>query len=107
MQLSPEEHIQYKLSANLRKGIEFVGGVLMITNERFRFEPHSVNIQKGDVEFPIREIRSFEKVNVLGVVPNGLKAEMQDGKSYTFNVAPADIAERDEIVEYVQEQIHV
>lgn len=105
MDLQPDEKVEYKLSANLRKGIEFVGGVLTITDQRFCFEPHPVNIQRGDVEFPIEEIEQFEAVNVLGVVPNGLKAELQDGTSHTLVVAPGDIANREEIVDFVQRRI--
>lgn len=46
MELHPGESIEYELAANLRKGIEYVGGTLMITNQRFLFHPHGFNIKK-------------------------------------------------------------
>ena len=98
-----DEKIQYEIAANLRKNIEFVGGTLIITDRRFIFEPHTMNIQKAPVEFALSDITNIDSSNVLGFVPNGIKLEMKDGTTNTFVVEPSYIVKREEIVKTVQE----
>lgn len=81
----PEKLIM-KVSANLFRGIEGVGGKLKITDKRLHFMSHSFNIQTGETEIPLGEIAEVTKVNTLGLVPNGLLIKLKNGKSYQFVV---------------------
>lgn len=105
MELHDGETVEYKLSANLRKGIEYVGGVLTITNERFIFVPHSFTLQRSEVSFNIRDIVDFDKSKMLGIVPNGLAVKLSNGAAHNFVVAPGEVAHRQEIVDLIHEKL--
>lgn len=105
MELHDGETVKYKLSANLRNGIEFVGGVLTITDQRFLFSSHTINIQKGEVAISINDMDKVHESNALGILSNGLTVELTDGSSHTFIVAPGDMSKREDIVEFVQEKL--
>ena len=102
MKLYTGESIEYELAANLRKGIEYVGGKLTITNERFLFEPHGLNIQRGDVEFDIQNIEEIQVAKTLGLVPNGLLVKESNGTTHLFAVEQSYMVKRDAIIDYVQ-----
>lgn len=105
MLLEEGEEIRYEISANLKKSIEFVGGLLTITNKRFIFEPHHVNLQKGDVSFNIDEIMDVKTSNALGIIPNSIKIIMKQGRPRTFVVGFSHLAKRTEIVDTVKEML--
>jgi len=80
------EEIVEKFSANLFRGIESVGGRMVLTNQRLLFEAHKINAQTQPESIPLLEIDSVEPCNTLGIVPNGLKVHCQSGRKYQFVV---------------------
>src|SRR5947208_3077670 len=50
------EQIMAEAPANLMRGIEAVGGRLMITDQRLLFQPHSINIQGWQTEILFRDV---------------------------------------------------
>ena len=71
--------------ANLFRGFEGVGGKLTLSTESLMFEPHAINIQKGEETIFLRDITSVGKTNTLGIIPNGLKVTTTQ-KEYRFVV---------------------
>jgi len=53
-ELKQNEQIIKQKAANLQKGIETVGGVLYLTNQRLVFEAHKINVQGGTTELHCR-----------------------------------------------------
>lgn len=70
--------------ANHFKGIEAVGGRLLLTNRRLRFRSHAFNIQKHDESYPLEAIRRVEPARSLGIIPNALLVSMADGRRERF-----------------------
>ncbi|MFJ5714141.1 GRAM domain-containing protein [Neobacillus sp. NPDC093127] len=66
-ELNKETVLVNKVNANLFRGIEAVGGKLIITNQRLMFTSHSLNIQAGTTEIPTSEIASVRKRNTMGL----------------------------------------
>lgn len=105
MLLEEGENIEYEIGANLKKSLEFVGGLLTITNKRFVFKPHHVNIQKADVSFELNDINKLETSNALGNIPNSIKVDMKRGTPHTFVVGFSHLGKRKKIVNRVEELI--
>lgn len=63
----------FESPANLYRGVEGVGGKLMLTREYLLFKPHFMNIQKEEEIIYLKEIEEVKKVNTLGIIPNALK----------------------------------
>jgi len=87
MQLNSTEHIvKERVPANLFRGIEAVGGRIIITNERIIFNPHSFNIQTEPLVIYISSIEKIEKRSTLKLIPNGIKIITNTGQEYKFVV---------------------
>ncbi|MEW4371013.1 hypothetical protein [Paenibacillus kandeliae] len=87
MELLPDEYMVRKnIMANLFKGIEGVGGLMHITNQRIVFTPHALNVQTGPVDIWIEDIVQMGKRNTLGFVPNGMRIIVANGTEYRFVV---------------------
>jgi hypothetical protein len=74
------------VAANLIRGIEAVGGRLLITNHGIRFSPHALNLQKIPLDLPFSDIDSVAKRNTMGLIPNGLAVRTKAGVEYRFVV---------------------
>lgn len=72
--------------ANHFKGVEAVGGWLQLTSDEIIFKSHGMNVQKHETVIPLKHIQKIEKVNTLGLIPNGLKIVTHDQKSERFVV---------------------
>ena len=81
---NPAEEILGKFGANLFRGIEAVGGRIIITNRRLLFESHRVNLQRKPVAIPLDEIAGVEMCRTFRIVPNGMKVRCQSGQLYQF-----------------------
>lgn len=101
MQSTEEEKIQFDLGANLKKGIEYVGGNLNITNEKLYFNPHSFNIQKKELVISINEIKTIDTARILGVSPNGVAIHLKDDTSYKFTIGMPWSNKKQEIIDYI------
>jgi len=84
MKVNVYETIIYEVPANLKRSAEYVGGKLIITNERICFEPHSFNIQRKAIEIHFAEIKSLREAKVLWIIPNGLEIHLYKGEVYKF-----------------------
>lgn len=84
MILMENERIYFDVLANLFRGIEAVGGKLMITDRRLIFKSHTFNIQTGTTEILIEEITEVKKRNTLKIVPNGISVITKNGVEYNF-----------------------
>ena len=84
------EEVFYRGSANLFRGIEGIGGRLLVTSTRLLFQPHAVNIQRQSLELPISAIKGASRRNTMGIVPNGMKVNTRDGLEYQFVVKNRD-----------------
>lgn len=72
--------------ANHWKGAESVGGKLFLTSKRLRFRSHKLNVQSHDESYPVADIVDVEPVRTLGIVPNGVRVSLRDGRQERFVV---------------------
>jgi hypothetical protein len=86
LELEPGEKLLADVFANLFRGWEGVGGKLYITDRRIRFESHRWNGQPGPSEILLREATAVRSFDNLGLIPNGVLVETDEGKSYRFVV---------------------
>ena len=86
LELMDNEIIEITRPANHFLGFEGVGGKIFITNQRFVFISHAVNLQAHELTINYSDIKSVEFYNTLGIVPNGLKIILQSGKIEKFAV---------------------
>ena len=83
---APGEHVVHQGLANHFKGIEGVGGKLYLTNQRLRFQSHTLNVQVHDESYPLDLITNVEPARTLGLIPNGLLVTLADGRRERFVV---------------------
>ena len=84
--LEEGEALRAEVPANLFRGWEAVGGRLSITDRRIRFESHRWNGQVGPTEVRLDQVASVRPRNNFWIIPNGLRVEAKDGRSYQFVV---------------------
>lgn len=80
------EEILGKFPANLFRGLEGVGGRIILTNQRLLFEAHGLNVQTQPLAIPLADIREVTTSNTLGIVPNGMIVHCRSGEQYRFAV---------------------
>src|SRR5205807_3010105 len=86
--------------ANLMRGVEAVGGRLMISNRRLLFQPHSINIQRRQTEILLRDVTQVGPRRTLGLVPNGMFVRTRDRGEYKFVVS-----HRKNLIRIIQSQL--
>jgi hypothetical protein len=74
------EEVLLQSPANHFRGVEGVGGWLMLTDQRLVFQPHSLNVQKAEWSVPLSELIRVEPRRTLGILPNGLRAVTTAGE---------------------------
>jgi len=62
------------------------GGILFLTDKRLRFCTHRVSAEVGDYSFPVTAIAVVKPFRMLGIVPNGIEVDLNDGRSARFVV---------------------
>lgn len=82
--------------ATLQRGMEGVGGHIILTRKALHFRPHGLNVQTEGLTIPYKKIKTIERFNKLGVIPNGLRVVTRSGNEHEFVVFS-----RDEIIEKV------
>ena len=65
--------ICYQGSANHFINCVGVGWYFFITNNKIIFKSHSFNVQKHDLEIPLKNIIEVKTYNNLWIIPNGLE----------------------------------
>jgi hypothetical protein len=72
--------------ANHFKGIEGVGGKLVLTDKRLVFKSHKINIQNHETDFDIRQIEKVQATRTLGMLNNGLILGLINSDEHRFVV---------------------
>jgi hypothetical protein len=80
------EEIIDKVAANLMRGVESVGGRMILTDQRILFEAHTLNLQTTPLAIPLSSIQTVVPSNVLGFVPTGITIRCTSGEEYRFVV---------------------
>jgi hypothetical protein len=78
------EEILGKFAANLLRGVEGVGGRLIVTNQRLLFEAHKLNLQRAPLAIPLDQIRDVAETRTMGLIPNGVSVTCRTGEKYRF-----------------------
>src|SRR5690606_6756058 len=68
------------------KGIEAVGGKLVLTDKRLVFKSHRLNIQPHELSIPLTDIESVFSYKKLGLLNNGLAVTTSNGVVEKFTV---------------------
>lgn len=76
--------IIHSQKANLFRGIEGVGGTVLLTDVEIRFEPHAMNLQSSSESIPFSEVVSVEPVNNGLVFANGALLHLRTGGERRF-----------------------
>ena len=100
MELKQNEQIKYDIGANLKRGIESVGGKLKISNERIYFKPHAINIQKKELNIPMDQIVEVEKAKSFGLIANVMNIKLRNGDVEKFV-----LGKRQKIIDYIESRI--
>jgi hypothetical protein len=75
-----DEQLLKQGPANHFRGVEGVGGWLVLTDKRLLFRPHRFNAQKQDLAIPLGEIQKAESYSTAWVIPNGLRVTTTQGQ---------------------------
>ncbi|MBO9849204.1 hypothetical protein J7386_10645 [Xanthomonas phaseoli pv. dieffenbachiae] len=88
--------------ANLQRGMEAVGGRLILTADALLFQPHAFNVQRQTLSLPLPQIVAIQSCwtllfGLLPIAPTSLAVRLEDGKRYRFVIGKrtqwmADIA---------------
>jgi hypothetical protein len=81
---SDTEEIVGKFAANLMRGIEGVGGRLIVTNQRLLFEAHKLNLQRTPLDIPLDQISDVAETKTMGLIPNGVTVTCRSGEQHRF-----------------------
>lgn len=71
-------------SANHFKGMEGVGGKLVLTNRRLIFKSHKLNLQNHQNNFELVQIENLQTNKTLGFLENGLTLELNGSEKHKF-----------------------
>ncbi len=85
-----EEQELHEGPATLFRGIEGVGGKLLLTDKRLVFKSHRMNIQSGETQCLLIEINKVEPRKTAKLFQNGLKVTTNSGEEYDFVVYERD-----------------
>ena len=72
--------------ANHFKNAEAVGGKLYLLKDGLQFKSHNFNVQNHQLKISFPSITRITFFNSLGIVPNGLKVHLKDGRTEKFVV---------------------
>ena len=74
------ENVLFQSPANHFRGIESVGGWLVLTDQRLLFQPHRFNIQKEEWSLPLSDLIRMEPRRSFGILPTGMGAVTTAGE---------------------------
>jgi hypothetical protein len=76
--------------ANHFRGIEGVGGRLVLTNKRLVFKSHKLNIQNHEDNFHFQQIEKVQATKTMGILSNGLLVSLTNNDKHRFVVEEPD-----------------
>ncbi|MEL7004614.1 MAG: hypothetical protein AAFN93_18045 [Bacteroidota bacterium] len=71
IEIDEEEEIQHEGPANLFRGVEGVGGKLLLTDKRLIFKSHQLNIQAGETRILLEDIQETSPRKTAKLFQNG------------------------------------
>lgn len=86
LQGTDDDTIVYSGKANHFLNGESVGGNLYLFRHKIQFKSHSLNIQTHVLDIELSQIKEVTFYNTLGLVPNGLALNLNEGKTEKFVV---------------------
>jgi hypothetical protein len=86
IKLSEDETIELEGSAKLFRETEWVRGRLVITNKRLIFKSHKLNIQSGEIQLALDNIKETESRHKAIVFKNGMSITDNIGQKFNFLV---------------------
>ncbi len=87
LKLQVGEKVEHEGAANLRRGIEWVGGKLFLTDRRLVFLSHNFNIQKGQTSLGREDIGGILRKKALFFFKNRIHILTTAGKKYDLILA--------------------
>ncbi|MDN5215134.1 GRAM domain-containing protein [Fulvivirgaceae bacterium BMA12] len=90
IQLKDQEEIKHEGPANLFRGIEGVGGKLLLTDQRLIFKSHKMNIQSGETQLLLDEIKQATPRKTAKLFQNGIQILTNAGENFDFVVYERD-----------------
>ena len=89
--LHPGETVLKKGVANMQRGLETVGGKLILTNQRLLFDAHALNFQRGATEVGLQQVVGQKGgwtkfLGSIPLVPNSIVLALADGQELSFVV---------------------
>ncbi|MCV9385465.1 GRAM domain-containing protein [Reichenbachiella ulvae] len=91
IQLADDEIVRHEGGANLMKGIEAVGGKLVLTDQRLIFKSHQKNVQSGETQLPLTEIQEVIPRKTAKLFQNGMRVLNQAGEAFDFVVYEREV----------------
>jgi len=86
IELTENENLKYEGPANLFRGIEGVGGKLVLTDKRLIFKSHKMNIQSGETQLLLEDIKEAIPKKTAKLFQNGIRILNNDGEHFDFVV---------------------
>jgi hypothetical protein len=83
---APGEVVVLSGEANIMRHGLASGGKLFLTGLRLRFCANRASLEVDDLSFPLARVVSLERCRTFGIVPNGLKLVLEDGRKIRFVV---------------------
>ncbi len=90
IEVNEEEEELHEGPATLFRGIEGVGGKLLLTDKRLVFKSHQLNIQSGEKQCLLTEINKVEPKKTAKLFQNGLRIITNSGEQFDFVVYERD-----------------
>jgi hypothetical protein len=91
LELNHGEQLVKKSGANMMRGIESVGGMLYLTDQRLVFVSHAMNIQTGSSAINLTDVVEVSKswtkfLNAIPIMPNSISVLTHDQQIFQFVV---------------------
>jgi len=85
-QIKNMDGIFYSGRANHFKNVEAVGGKLYLFKDKLQFKSHNFNVQNHEEIIELNQIKEVNFYNTLGIIPNVLVINKEDGTTEKFVV---------------------
>lgn len=89
--LNEQEQVEVEGPATYRKGKEGVGGKIFLTNKKFIFKSHKLNIQSGQTDIHYSEINTVFNHKTAKFFDNGIRLVTSNGVEHDFVVSDRDV----------------
>lgn len=90
IELNENEVIQHEGPTNLFRGIEAVGGKMVLTDKRLVFKSHNMNIQNGETQFDLVDIQEVKSRKIAKLFQTGMRLLTRNNDNVDFVVYDAD-----------------